>query len=1040
MPSESSRPLPILTLPSALLHFWPSAADDQRARGMAKTFAAYPGVTQLGERLLAILPELGRENVFDDAVTLGNTLLSRLRQVDAEGEISGILIFPGMVTARSLGTGDAKTRQTSFAPAPDELLEDLGRKPPPFKTRGIFLTGHAATWLRGDHHLEPAGLYDGPSGRRIPLHRLVGRASQTYPWHNPELLGRRVKVARAQIAEGLAMANDGSLQVLGTMGTGKSHAVWHYLQEQEGSQLWFRAGRSLFSTAGLTRRLVTELYQLAPRDLPPGSDELRRPEALSPERAAELLLGWLSNAHQRLGAPLWLVCDMLHTAVAGDLDLLAQLVVSPLLGRVFQIILIARTGGKAVSQLVGMKQVEVPPLDLAELANLGKQLVTGMSMNEEVERRLVEAAGGYPLALEEGLVRLVHRGLIRRVYGSFFFDGGHDIGYEPSPRLVRIVEAEVRRLGEPLPLRILAAADQAVPTKYLDLACAQFGVSLPPGWEQSFLATGWLREVSSAWGSGLAFVCPAYRQSLLGTVAGESVESLRQALGQVVASETPSPDTAWQAYQLLAGSVDALPSLLDLSRTRGGQASREEIFSALDNEYRLHVARQGDESTELDLLWNLLPLGHHLGKLAGLERELERAVELAADDPTRLAALAMLRAEYEQDQGRYREAEAGIRQALRASEGSDQKRVLVLIRLGKLLRYQERTAEARKIFESILRVVDRQGPTVLGATCHFFLGNIALFERRLDHAEEHHGKALALRREQNLAKQISSSLSAHGSIAMARGDYLQALDYYRQAQETLAEEEEETPELPYALLGAGRALGRLGDYMAATKPLRRGLELRQGRGNQAGEAVARLDVANNHLDLGQVDEALKEARHAHFLLCLLPECTIRGDAERLLGRILMRLSQQEEPQERFQEALRVHLKHGNRLAAAIDSSWLLELAIERNDKADILSRSAELHALIEDQAHPSRAERIYFRLFRAFKWLQEHNTAAREPFDYLRMAYRELLRKTSFLGPELRHRFLFHVPEHQDLLNAATEYRLSLPSFSAKEIIKDMQR
>ncbi|MCP4658515.1 MAG: hypothetical protein GY856_24140 [bacterium] len=1039
MPSESSRPLPILTLPSALLHFWPSAADDQRARGMAKTFAAYPGVTQLGERLLAILPELGREHVFDDAVTLGNTLLSRLRQVGAEGEISGILVFPGLVTARGMGAGNTKARNTSFEPAPDELLEDLRRKPPQFKARGIFLTGHAATWLRGDHHLEPAGLYDGPSGRRVPLHRLVGRASQAYPWHNPELLGRRVRVARAQIAEGLTMANEGSLQVLGTMGTGKSHAVWHFLQEQEGPQLWFRAGRSLFSTAGLTRRLVTELYQTAPRDLPSGSDELRRPESLSSSRAAELLLGWLNNAHQRLGAPLWLVCDMLHTAVAGELDLLAHLVVSPLLGRAFRMVLIARTGGKAVSQLVGMKQVEVPPLDLAELANLGQQLVAGLSMNQEVEKRLVEAAGGYPLALEEGLVRLVHRGLIRRVYGSFFFGGGSDVAYEPSPRLVRIVEAEVRRLGEPLPLRILAAADQAVPARYLDLACGQFRVSLPPGWEQSFLATGWLREVSSAWGSGLAFVCPAYRQALLGTVAGESVESLRQALGQVVTSETPSPDTAWQAYQLLAGSVDALPSLLDLSRTTGGQASREEIFSALDNEYRLHVAREGDQATELDLLWNLLPLGHHLGKLAGLETELARAVELAAEDPTRLAALAMLQAEYEQDQGRYREAEGGIRQALKASEGSDQKRVLVLIRLGKLLRYQERFDDARKIFENVLRVVDRQGPTALGATCRFYLGNIALFERRLEDADEHHGKALVLRRQQNLAKQISSSLSAHGSIAMARGDYLQALDHYRKAQETLAETED-APELPYALLGAGRALGRLGDYMAATKPLRRGLELRQGRGNQAGEAIARLDVANNHLDLGHVDEALKEARQAHFLLCLLPECTIRGDAERVLGRILMRLTQQEETLERFQEALRIHLKHRNRLAAAIDSSWLLELAIERNDKADILNRSAELHTLIEDQSHPSLAEILYFRLFRAFKWLQEHNTAARDPFDYLRKAYRELLRKTSFLAPELRHRFLFHVPDHQELLDTATEYRLSLPSFSAKAIIEDLSR
>ena len=50
-----------------------------------------------------------------------------------------------------------------------------------------------------------------------------------------------------------------------------------------------------------------------------------------------------------------------------------------------------------------------------------------------------------------------------------------------------------------------------------------------------------------------------------------------------------------------------------------------------------------------------------------------------------------------------------------------------------------------------------------------------------------------------------------------------------------------------------------------------------------------------------------------------------------------------------------------------------------------------------------------------------------EPEGYLRRAYRELMRKTAFLAPELRHTFLYQIREHQDLLDAATRHNLSFP-------------
>ena len=72
-----------------------------------------------------------------------------------------------------------------------------------------------------------------------------------------------------------------------------------------------------------------------------------------------------------------------------------------------------------------------------------------------------------------------------------------------------------------------------------------------------------------------------------------------------LAMATPtSTTTSWQAYQLLAGSSDALPSLLQLSCR--SEVPREQIFDALASEYRLHCERRGNPASELELLWKLL--------------------------------------------------------------------------------------------------------------------------------------------------------------------------------------------------------------------------------------------------------------------------------------------------------------------------------------------------------------------------------------------------------------------------------------------------
>ena len=1017
--SDPYLPLPSLTLPVALLRFWPRDTDDRRARAAAADLFDIAGVVRLEERVFAVLPIDGRASVFDSAIRLSSAFFSRLDRESAGDEVSGTLIFPAEVIQH--GAAVVLVR--------DALVEDLDRKPPSLPRRQTVLTGYAASWLHGRFELEKLELYSGPSGRRVPLFRLLGQKRQTVPWHNPRLLGRHALVERPAVAAELGgLAPGAACRVQGPLGVGKTHAVWHALETLAGAKVWIGAGRALFGTTVLGRRLANKLQHLAPDIVPAAAAGLLADAP--PAQAAETLNDWLAAIAARQSGPLWVAFDMVETMSPEDLALLGQLVSAepPACG----LILIGRGGGAESRDLAGLTRIGLPVMPEAEAAAYVEKLTEGLAIDADVENRWLTAAAGFPLALEEGLAELVHRGLIRRVYGSFFYDGGDDVEYRPSLRLVRHIEAEARRFGEPLPLRILALAEQTITPSHLDLTCARFGLQLGEDWYRRPVAAGLLRTATSPWGEGLLFRCPAYARALAATVTFEAASSLRRALGQVISKEPKNPEKGWATYRLLAGTPEALPPLLDLSRDSGDQATREELFEALLKEYRQHRRRGGDPAAELDILWSMLPLGRRLGRLQELQSELLRAIGLAAGNPKRHIALLTLKAEHDQERGRFHESEKSLRQALATSgeASDDRQRAMLFTRLGDLLKHTGRLTEAREVFESLLEVVDRrQGGSAVGATCHFHLGNIALKEMRLEDAMLHHKKAEGVRRQRRLWKPLGASLSALGAVAMAIGDFSKALGYYREAESVITGHGGDAEELGFADLGSGRALSQLGNHTEAAKLLRRALEARSGRGDVVGEAIARLDLAANQLALDNTAKALSEARQASFQLSLVPETALLGDAEQLLGRILMRQRQEVEARLHLAEAHRIHRQHGDRTASAIDSAWLLELALQRGDKEAILGHSNALEELLKKLPYPPAGEMLYFRLYRAADWLRKHGAEREvsEPIKHLRRAYRELMRKTAYLSPELRHSFLYQIREHQDVVNAATAAGLSLP-------------
>ena len=263
-----------------------------------------------------------------------------------------------------------------------------------------------------------------------------------------------------------------------------------------------------------------------------------------------------------------------------------------------------------------------------------------------------------------------------------------------------------------------------------------------------------------------------------------------------------------------------------------------------------------------------------------------------------------------------------------------------------------------------------------------------------------------------------------GAVYLALGNYPQALQCYREALDLLQQHGGEI-DRAYPLIGLGRAMNHLGDYTSAARTLREALTLREGKDDIAGEAVARLAIAENHLFLGQLDRAQEEATKALFQFNLLSRKALLADAEQLLGKIQIRLRQNDSARRHLANALELHGQKGNWRSVAFDKAFLLKLAMIEENTEEIARLTSELDDAVEGLARPDLEEQLHFRLFLSTRWLRNRGTSTAEPGPFLERSYRELLRKASHLNPELRHQFLFQISEYQEILEEGTRAGLT---------------
>jgi len=307
----------------------------------------------------------------------------------------------------------------------------------------------------------------------VPAYRLVGVAAEggaRVGRAAGALVGRREELAVLGRELAAAVAEDVCrlVTVLGEPGIGKSRLTLEFLASVE-PEARVLTGRCLSYGEGITYWALGEIVREAAgigneqaasvargriEALLPGTDDAEAVTALLVQalglKRGSGATGEIAWAARRLfealarDRPLVVVIDDLHWAEQALLDLVQQLLElaqAPLL-----VVCLARPEALDIRPGWPGSILRLEPLPDADAARLIEELIGGAGLEEDVRERVLEAAAGVPLFVEELLAMLVEDGLVRQAPDGHWVGRGSLAHFAIPPTIDALLAERLDRL------------------------------------------------------------------------------------------------------------------------------------------------------------------------------------------------------------------------------------------------------------------------------------------------------------------------------------------------------------------------------------------------------------------------------------------------------------------------------------------------------------------------------------------------------------------------------------------------------------------
>lgn len=280
----------------------------------------------------------------------------------------------------------------------------------------------------------------------------------------------------------------------------------------------------------------------------------------------------------------------------------------------------------------------------------------------------------------------------------------------------------------------------------------------------------------------------------------------------------------------------------------------------------------------------------------------------------------------------YANAEDHLRRAhvIATAVGDAEDAAAVAVDLGEIALLTGHYDRAEQLSNDLAQLAARANLPWAQAKAEEYLGVVARRRGRLDDAQAHAQRALALQRALGLDAGTATALSNLGTLARDRGDYASALDLFRQA---LAIREHSDDQLELTLRNLALIYRDLGDDAAARDYFTRALDVARRHGDSANYAATLGTWAGYLVDSGEFAPALAAAEESLAVSGAIGDRPSVGFDLLNSGRALLGLGRLTEADARLHEAVAIGHELNQHEIIAHSQVSLAEVALARGDAA-----------------------------------------------------------------------------------------------------------